>query len=132
MGKNFLRILSFFTLPASVFVLSNLIYLFTNLFETIFWLDDLFHFVGGASVGFMAFLFLGFWKEKKMINPNSKFVLVLIIVSAVGFIAILWEFYEFLMVSCLDINWNMTYEDTLGDLFFGLLGGLFTGVFSKV
>lgn len=132
MEKNFLRILSFFILPAIVFVLSNFVDIFTNAFEMISWLDKLFHFIGGASAGYMFFLFFKFWEEKKLIKINNKLVLIFFIVSAVGFIAILWEFYEFLMVSYLGVNWNINYEDTLGDLFFGLLGGLFTGVFSKV
>ncbi|MFH1376169.1 MAG: hypothetical protein ABIH25_00890 [Candidatus Woesearchaeota archaeon] len=133
MRNKFLRVLSFFTFPAIVFFVNLFLDYFFDIYSLFPWMDIPMHFLGGVSVGYMSILFLGFFKEENLIEIKNKLVFVLLVVCAVSMIAVLWEFYEFVMVSYFGFNWPLGYEDTLMDLFFGILGGIFAGiVFSKV
>jgi hypothetical protein len=119
-----LRILSFFSFPAAVFFLSIFIGHFFNFYDLYPWIDIPMHFLGGFSVAYMIVLFLRFWKEEKLITINSKIIFILIIVCAVSFIAVLWEFWEYLMDLIFKTNFILSLEDTLSDLVMGILGGL--------
>ena len=130
--KKPLRILSFFIFPAFVFFLSLFLSSVFDLYDVLWWFDIPMHFLGGVSVGYMSVLFLRFWKEENLIQIRSKFLFVLIVVCAVSFIAVLWEFWEYFMVNYFNLDWNLGYEDSLFDLLMGMLGGLSVGVFSKV
>jgi len=133
MKSKFLRVLNFFTFPAIVFFSSLFLSSVFDVYTLFPWIDIPMHFLGGVSVGYMCVLFLRFFKEENLIKIKNKLVFVLLVVCVVSFIAVLWEFYEFVMVSYFGFNWPLGYEDTLGDLFFGILGGIFAGVvFSKV
>jgi len=129
MAKNkFLRVLSFFIFPACVFFFSEFLGIVFNAFNVYVWLDIPMHFLGGLAIAYTTFLFLRFFKEEKMIEIKSMFVLILIIVSLVVFVAVLWEFYEFLLKYFFDINTQPSLEDTLTDLFMGFLGGFFGAI----
>lgn len=88
-----------------------------NLFWALWWLDVVFHIVGGFAVGcFVLALFVmrgsGFWDAVRIV-----FLVTLLI-------ALVWEFYEVALHRELVIG---TYEhavDTLTDVLFGLAGGL--------
>lgn len=122
--KKFLRILSFFIFPACVFVFSNFIGRVFDAYLIYPWLDIPMHFLGGISIAFTGTLFLRFFKEEGFIGINKGFLQVLLIVSLVALVAVLWEFYEFLMLYLFGILMQLSLEDTMGDFFFGLLGGL--------
>lgn len=104
------------------------------------WFDIPMHFLGGALVA-MVFLYL---------NPNFKIqnqkftklpnylITIIITLSFVSLIGVLWELFEFLLdvfvvktgylsfpkaVPNTIMNTYDIYRDTLGDLFFDLLGG---------
>ena len=130
--KKPLRILSFFIFPAFVFFLSLFLSSAFNLYNVLWWFDIPMHFLGGVSVGYMSVLFLRFWKEEGLLVVRNKIILVLVVVCAVSFIAVLWEFWEYFVVNYFNLDWNLGYKDTLFDLLMGMLGGLSAGVFSKV
>jgi len=132
MRNKFLRVLSFFTFPAIVFFFVIFVESFFDLSSFFPWVDIPIHFLGGVSVGYMFVLFLRFFKEENLIEIKNKLVFVLLVVCAVSFIAVLWEFWEFSMEIFLNVDWALGYEDTLLDLFMGMLGGLSVAVFSKV
>ena len=91
------------------------------------------HFIGGFAIAYTFCLFLGFFKEQKILEIKNKFVFFLVVVSFVALIAILWEFYEFLMFYFFRIQMQPSLNDALLDLFMGLLGGVFGAlVFRKV
>ncbi|MBI2044975.1 hypothetical protein HYT23_02870 [Candidatus Pacearchaeota archaeon] len=123
MPNKFFRILSFFIFPACVFFLSWFIDLAFNAYFVYPWIDIPMHFLGGFSIAYTAFLFLRFFREKGKMEINNKALTILIVVSLVALTAVLWEFYEFLKY-LLDISLKPNIEDTLLDLFIGLLGGL--------
>jgi len=128
-----LKILSFFTFPIAVLLFSIFLGNFFSAYNVFPWIDIPMHFLGGFSVAYMSVLFLRFWKEEKLLDIKSKFILILIVVCAVSFIAVLWEFWEYSMDLFFKTSFQLGLEDTLIDLFMGLLGGLFGAViFRKV
>jgi hypothetical protein len=128
MAKNFLRILSFFIFPALVFILNFLIGHCFGVYSVFPDFDIIIHFLGGFSIAFTSILFLNFFKEKKYISVKNRILLVFIVVCFVGFVAILWEFFEYLLVYFFNVAWQGSIEDTLGDFLMGILGGLFGGI----
>jgi hypothetical protein len=91
--------------------------LYLNLFWALWWLDVLFHVVGGFAVGcFVLSLFVvrgsAFWDAVRTV-----FLVTLLV-------ALVWEFYEIILYKEFAIG---TYEhaiDTFTDVLFGLAGGL--------
>ena len=130
MKSKFLRVLSFFIFPAVIYFV-NIFLIKLGLYNNYSWLDIPMHFLGGVSIAYMFVLFLDFFKEENFIEIKNKFLFVGIVVALVGLVAIFWEFYEFCVWIYFDLSWAMTYEDTLLDLFMGLLGGLVVGVWRK-
>ncbi len=88
------------------------------------WLDIPVHFLGGASIAYGFILVLRKVKEKVVIK--DRFFEILIITSLVGLIAVIWEFYE--KVSGMQLG----LDDTLLDLFMGIMGGLAVTCFVKI
>ena len=124
MSNNFLRVLSFFSFPAGVFVFSYVISILFNAYAVYPWIDIPMHFLGGFAIAYTSYLFLRFFREKGYMEINNKALFTLIIVSLVALIAVLWEFYESLMKYFFDTNMQPSLEDTILDLFMGLIGGV--------
>lgn len=60
-------------------------------------------------------------------------MLIFLVVSVVGFVAICWEFLEFLLKTFFGLPFQPSLDDTLLDILMGLIGGLFGAVvFRKV
>lgn len=107
-----------------------------GIYHSVWWTDDLMHFLGGA---WLASLFFYIFKIKnKAIESKSNFLTQIIL--ALGFVVLIgvfWEFYEFLADVYLYKTHSLTLSfdplllfDTLGDLFLDLCGGLiFSWVF---
>lgn len=100
--------------------------LFFNWYSTIFWLDDILHFLGGA---FLAFVFLlGVQKMPQYASFAASIPLFLILgVSFAAFVGVLWEFFEFGFDSFVAPVYNfpsaqLGLSDTLSDLLFDILG----------
>ncbi len=128
--KDFLRILSFFIFPTIVFIFN---FYAGFLYDLYSWFDILMHFLGGFSIAFTSVLFLNFFEEKKLLKIKSSFLFIFIVVSFVSLIAILWEFYEFILRDFFNVIVQISLEDTLSDLLMGIGGG-FVGsiVFRKI
>jgi len=130
--NNFLRILSFFIFPASVFIFSEFIAIAFNAYQVYPWIDIPIHFLGGFAIAYMAILFFRFFKEKNLLDIKNKAIFVLLVVALVVFIAVLWEFYQFLKFYFFGFVLS-PLQDALLDFFMGLSGGLVGGiVFRKV
>lgn len=133
MNKDFLLISSFFIFPIIVFLINLYISIFTKIYIIHPSIDIPLHFLGGASVAFMFILFLRFFEEKGQILVKNKLIYFILITSLVSFVAVLWEFWEFLMKSLFNLPWQLGLKDTLLDLGIGILGGIFgSWVFEKI
>lgn len=88
------------------------------------WFDILMHFLGGLWVAMV----FGYLNQRFFKLPNF-WTRVILTFSFVALIGILWEFFEFSLDNLFFLKkWGPFQgglSDTMGDLFFDLLGGLF-------
>ncbi|MEK6842271.1 MAG: hypothetical protein AABX84_00490 [Nanoarchaeota archaeon] len=117
------KILTYFLIPTSFFLFHMFLDLVFDIYTKFPWFGNIMHFSGGIVLGFTFFPLLNYLNEEKYLKLDKimKFIFVL---SLVGLFAIFWEFYEFTMVNVFSVNWQMTYGDTIIDLFLGLIGGI--------
>jgi len=122
--KALIKLTTCFYLPLLIFLLDVCILLPFGIYTLFNWLDIPIHFLGGMSIAYSCILVLRKVKDKVIIN--DRFFEILIIVALVGLSAILWELSEYLW------GFNLKIEDTLFDLFMGLVGGLTVSSFIKI
>ncbi len=120
----------FLRFPILVFIFSNILDK-VGLYNLYPWIDIPMHFFGGMAIAYMFVLIFNFLKEKKLLKINSKLIYLILILSSVILIAVLWEFYEYLMNYFFNLNIVQTLEDTILDLLMGLFGGLVVGLIWK-
>lgn len=135
-SDKFIFILLFLILLLHVVAMVNFWY------WSVWWFDIIMHFLGG------------FWVALLFFNLNSKFNFLpdnlltnnltinnlTILVLALGFVALIavcWEFFEFLydvFISSKGYSGvaQLGVADTIGDLFFGLLGGLIASIIIRM
>lgn len=108
--------------------------LWSFLYWKFLWLDTVMHFAGGAWAG--GFFF---WARRRFpayfAEPARTAGTVLQALAMVALVGVVWEFYEFGMdlvlqrgVSTYELLGQQGVRDTMGDLFFDLLGGLAAAV----
>ncbi len=127
--KKFLHFIT--GLIVFIFLLHSLA-LYYSLYWRIWWFDNVLHFLGGAWLALVVAWFVFFSKRAKNIRLPTLFFL-LAAVSFAALVGVGWELFEF----CVDfltgkgvaVGLNQAgLQDTMGDLFFDLLGGLFAGL----
>ncbi|MFA5099013.1 MAG: hypothetical protein WC461_02240 [Candidatus Paceibacterota bacterium] len=111
-----------------VFVLTlHFLGTFYHWYWTYTWFDIPMHFFGGFWLGMVYF-----WIDPKIEILNSWFnklpgwlVNLLFLLSFAALIGVLWEFFEFVVDFLIGdtIRFQGISRDTMGDLFFDLLGG---------
>jgi len=95
-------------------------------------LDTLHHFLGGIWISAVFFYFLN--QRPNIFDIKKNFLVTL--VFALGFsvlASVIWEFFEFALDQIFDGRLSMPptqpgLEDTIYDLFFGLIGALLFGI----
>ena len=92
-------------------------------------LDNVMHFLGGASITYGAWLLLDryHWSGSAF-SSLPRWLKLVFIACIVVTVAVLWEWYEYLLhvLALLPIQ---TYLDTLTDLFFGMAGGIIAATY---
>lgn len=122
------KILGFFAFPVFV-ILWNAIFTMTGLYDKFLWLDIPMHLIGGVAIANSFLLILDYLHKERYLRIN-KFFLFIFAVSLVSLFAVLWEFYEFSVDLFFHLNYQLGLEDTLFDLFLGLVGGVVrSGIF---
>ena len=122
-----------------VILLFHFIATFNYWYWAYLWLDMPMHFLGGFWVA-MAFVYL---ISKYQFPVSNEFLkqnflsFIIITLSFVALIGVLWEFYEFLSDVFLSSKeyaqiFQQGAADTMGDLFFDLLGGTFFSLAFKL
>ena len=90
--------------------------------------DIVHHFLGGVWLS--AFFFYYFGKRQKLFDVRqSRFATLLFALGVTALAGVIWEFYEFGMdyffdLKIMPLRHQNSLADTIGDLFFDLLGGL--------
>lgn len=99
-----------------------------NMYE--FWppIDVMMHFFGGFAMGLLGIHILDRSAEHHGVKQWVWWHELLFVIGFVMFVAVLWEFHEFLLDVVVS-RWRaigrsqISLVDTMGDLFMGLLGG---------
>ncbi len=89
-------------------------------------LDNLMHFLGGASIAAAAMTTLKILGNKKLLTVHSKLIKIIIICGIVALVAVLWEFMEFGIDYFFHVVMQPDLTDTMSDLALGLCGGALT------
>jgi hypothetical protein len=118
--------------PLIVFLCHILFIYGSDLYFIIPWFDNLMHFLGGASIGISAFLFIKAAQQEKLIGTLNPLIQILFSLGLVSLAAVIWEFAEYLGDYFVYYQgyFQPNLKDTMGDLFLGLVGGLITTVSS--
>ncbi len=96
------------------------------LYEFIWWIDILMHFLAGACVG-MAVLLVIFYRKKFEMISNTRLIWLGILGALT--IGVLWELYE-LYFGITMLSDGMPYiTDTISDLLMDILGGFFGAIY---
>jgi len=82
------------------------------------------HFIGGVVIGRSYFLFLKFVQEKEYLGQTHVFIFFIFVISLVALTIVAWEFLEFLSDYLFNTNAQPSLDNTIQDMFLGLLGGL--------
>lgn len=113
------------------------LFLMIGNFYKIWWADIALHFSGGIFVGLFAIWFIFNKANLPMQKEKLPFYIIFIlVVSFAALIGVLWEFYEFTLdeitgYKSSKIVMQENLKDTMGDLFFDLLGAVSSLVFLK-
>ncbi len=123
-------------LLAFAIVAIHLIAIFYNWYWRFLWMDIPMHFLGGVLV---AVIFVWFFKHfPGHLDLSRNFLLTTVLaLSFTALIGVLWEFNEFvydLLISSRGLGAlaGQGASDTIGDLFFDILGGLFVVIFRRL
>lgn len=100
-----------------------------DLFDSFPYLDIPTHFIGGVVITY--FYRVATRHSQKLVGEIPYPIQVLLGFTSAGTTTILWEFYENLADSFLGTQMVRGLEDTITDLFVGLLGALVVSVFYK-
>ncbi len=122
--KELLRIFAF---PLAVFAIHVLVLVPLNIYDLYTWFDILMHLLGGFAVGVSYSLIL----RRGFFGPLKKIQIFLIMISFVALTAVLWEFWEFSVDLAFGQAWQRGLADTMADLFFGLIGGIFASIIGR-
>ncbi|MBT4153681.1 MAG: hypothetical protein HOE53_03460 [Candidatus Magasanikbacteria bacterium] len=126
---NIKRILPYALAPVGLFLLNCILDFGLGLYEPYPWIDIPMHLFGGAAIAVFVF---GMYKEllrSKQATPMPLWVELCCVVGGVMIAAVVWEFFEYLVDLQFQTRWQPSVDDTIFDLFNGMLGGTLTGLF---
>jgi hypothetical protein len=80
------------------------------------------YFLGGLSMAYGLALVITFVQERRMISPLDKLIECILVFTSVATVAVFWEFAGFSMDHLLGTNVQISLQNTMQDLFMGILG----------
>lgn len=81
------------------------------------------HFMGGVAIAY--FYQSAITNSQKFVGSIPAPIQNILALTCTGTTSILWEFFEYISDTFFHTNMILGLEDTLKDMFLGLLGGLF-------
>jgi hypothetical protein len=82
------------------------------------------HFAGGLAVAYVAFRCLDELVRRDVMARLNIIVEWILVFAITATVAMHWEFAEWLVDACFDVNAQMGLDDTILDMVLGVLGGL--------
>ena len=122
-NKDLREIAKYLVIPVLVLVLHFIVLAFTDVYTKFPWLDIPLHFLGGFLAAYFFIFSMIYFRKQNYLKYNKLF-LALYAISFVSLIAVLWEFFEFSIEYLTGLDFQGTLQDTMGDLFMGLVGGV--------
>ena len=128
LGKNLMRhdsifrILNIFWPAILVFTLHIFLTHVVNAYLLLPWIDIPMHYLGGLSMACSLLLGLTYLQEHKQITQLDRVIELLLVFTLVTSIAVFWEFSEFSMDQLLGTNVQISLQNTMQDLFMGIMG----------
>ncbi len=116
---NFLKL---FWPPLLIFIVHVFISHVLDVYTLLPWIDIPMHYLGGFSMAYSLLLALTFLQEYKFINQLDSVIAFVLVFTLVATIAVFWEFAEFSMDQLLKTNVQISLQNTMQDLFMGVLG----------
>jgi hypothetical protein len=115
--------------PILVFVAHMILWQGVGAYEAFPPLDTPMHLLGGLAIAFFLWTAYSIGARSGTLGQPNSTAIALLTVTSTAASAVLWEFAEYLSDGYLGTNTQKGLEDTLLDLFFGLVGGaIFVGV----
>ena len=91
-------------------------------------IDKILHIIGGVIISFSIAGILRYLSGRAMITLQDEKMFLTIVFGLVCFAVIIWEIFEYFI----DFEPEyLTYSDTITDMIFGLIGGLFGILFIR-
>ena len=129
MKKIFPQLMRAFFPPFLLYLFQYLAEIFFNIYFRYPNFDIPMHFLGGVTMAMTASALLRIAEEQKWFVIKKKSVSLLLIVMFVVFVAVLWEFHEFLFDQFLGTRTQLSNFDTMKDLFLGMSGSSLAVIF---
>lgn len=85
--------------------------------------DKIMHLLGGMSIAASSLQLYPYAKSRGFIGVVHSSLLIVMVVAMVSFVAVGWEFFEFMLDHTFRTNMQPSVADTMGDLLCGLIGG---------
>ena len=124
-----IKLIPCFYLPILIYFVNRFVINPIGIYSRWGWFDIPMHIIGGCAIVYSFILVLR--KLDKKIIIKDRFIEILILMGLLSFVAIFWEFYEYVMHIIINVEQN-SLEDTLLDFMFGLIGGLIGAIGIKV
>lgn len=120
--RSLLTLIKIFAFPILVFLL-HLVFEVLNLYTAVSWLDIMMHLLGGVFIAYSFNLSLKYFQENQLIPQLHSLVRAAFLFSLVATAAVLWEFGEFTIDYLFRTSSQSGLQDTISDMFLGLVGG---------
>ncbi len=121
-----------------ILALVHVVAIFTGWYHTYPWIDIPQHFFGGALAGLIFYWIASYSRDTLNLTRNKIFTLLLVL-SWTAFLGVLFEFaefsYDWIFIDYLGksiLPSQLSLADTMGDLFFDLVGGMSLAVWMRL
>ena len=119
MIKKLVRI---FSLPILLFCL-QLLLVFLGFYDRHPWLDIPMHVLGGVFIAYSFSLAVTYFQERKILSELNVLTRSVFLFALTSAATVIWEFGEFTLDFFFDTVAQASLEDTMLDMFLGLVGG---------
>lgn len=116
------KLVSIFALPIFLFCFHLVLVLF-GLYKRFHWPDIPMHIFGGVFIAYSFSLALKYFQERKLLSELNVLSSSVFLFALTSTAAVIWEFGEFTLDFFFDTSSQADLEDTMLDMFLGMLGG---------
>ena len=116
------KLVSFFALPTLLFGL-HLVMVFLGFYKRHPWLDMPTHVLGGVFIAYSFSLALTYFQQRKILSELNVLSGSVFLFALTSTATVIWELGEFTLDFFFATNAQASIEDTMLDMFLGLVGG---------